>query len=182
MAGPLSRTSRRAAWIVVALVAVLAGVAVGLLRHGGTNAPRDAATLLAVSLPDLDGRQQPLSQWKGQVLVVNFWATWCAPCREEMPHFIKAQADHGSKGLQFVGIAVDDAAKVKQFAQEIGLNYPALIGGYGAMELSKTLGNSVMALPYTIVVDRQGQVVMNHLGPVKPEQLERVLDRTLPAS
>jgi thiol-disulfide isomerase/thioredoxin len=173
---------RRAWWIVFALVAALAGVAAGLLLTGGTGAPRDASTLLAVSLPDVDGRQQPLSQWKGKVVVVNFWATWCAPCREEMPLFIKAQSQHGDRGLQFVGIAVDDAAKVKQFAQEIGLNYPALIGGYGAMELSKSLGNSVMALPYTIVVGRNGEVVTSHLGPVKPSQLDRLIRETLPPS
>jgi thiol-disulfide isomerase/thioredoxin len=182
MTGPSSRMPRRAWWIVVALVAALAGIAVGLVRNASTSAPRDASTLLAVSLPDVDGQQQALSQWKGKVLVVNFWATWCAPCREEMPLFIKAQSEHGAKGLQFVGIAVDDAAKVRQFAEEIGLNYPALIGGYGAMELSKTLGNSVMALPYTIIVDAQGQVVTSHLGPVKPEQLDRLIGKTLPAS
>jgi thiol-disulfide isomerase/thioredoxin len=92
------------------------------------------------------------------VLVVNFWATWCAPCREEMPEFIRAQGEWGGRGLQFVGIAVDQADKVRQFAGEIGLNYPALIGGYGAMELSKSLGNQLMALPFTVIIGRDGTV------------------------
>ena len=89
--------------------------------------------------------------------------------------FVRAQAAHGAKGLQFVGIAVDDVPKVRQFANEIGLNYPALIGGYGAMELSKTLGNSVMALPFTIVIGPKGNVVLTQLGPVREAQLERLV-------
>ena len=89
--------------------------------------------------------------------------------------FVRAQTAHGAKGLQFVGIAVDDADKVRRFAKEIGLNYPALIGGYGAMELSKTLGNSVMALPFTIVIGPQGNVVLTQLGPVREAQLERLV-------
>ena len=167
-------------WLVVAAAVVAlafgAWVARALLDSGGN---RDAGTLLAVALPDLEGRQQQLGQWKGKLLVVNFWATWCAPCREEMPMFVEAQKAYGDKGLQFVGVAVDEAAKVRQFAEQIGLNYPALIGGYGAMELSRTLGNSLMALPFTVVVGRDGQVMMTHLGPIKREQLDRVLEAGL---
>lgn len=112
---------------------------------------------------------------KSGVVLVDFWATWCAPCREEMPMFVKVQAEHGPRGLQFVGVAVDEPAKVRQFASEIGLNYPALIGGYGAMELSKTLGNTVMALPFTVAVDRSGAIVLNHLGPMKQAQVDRLI-------
>ena len=75
-----------------------------------------------------------------------------------MPEFVRAQAELGGKGLQFVGIAVDQADKVRQFAQDIGINYPLLIGGYGAMELSKSLGNKLMALPFTVIVNRVGVV------------------------
>lgn len=141
--------------------------------------PVDSAALLALSLPDAAGKVQPLGQWRGKVLVVNFWATWCAPCRDEMPEFIREQARYGAQGLQFVGIAVDDADKVERFATELGLNYPALIGGYGAIELSKTLGNSLAALPFTIVIDRQGNVFLTQLGPLKPEQLQSIIDKLL---
>jgi thiol-disulfide isomerase/thioredoxin len=164
-------------WIaaVAALVALGLGAATAWWLRDGADAPRrDASALFAITLPDADGTPQALGQWRGKVLVVNFWATWCAPCREEMPLFIEAQKRHGANGLQFVGIAVDDAAKVRQFATEIGLNYPTLVGGYGAMELSKTLGNQIMALPYTIVVDRSGTVALTQLGPVKPAQLEAI--------
>lgn len=164
--------------LVLALAALVAlGLGVYAFRLLPEPAPgsRDSGTLMAVSLPDVDGNQQSLSQWRGRLLVVNFWATWCAPCKEEMPMFVRAQRAHAPKGLQFVGIAVDDAAKVRQFAEEIGLNYPALIGGYGAMELSKSLGNTIMALPFTIVVDPKGNVVLTQLGPVREAQIEKLV-------
>ena len=170
--------SPRPRWVVYtlsALIALALGIYAFRLLPDPAPGSRDSGPLLAVSLPDADGHPQSLSQWRGRLLVVNFWATWCAPCREEMPMFVQAQAAHGAKGLQFVGIAVDDAVKVRQFAKEIGLNYPALIGGYGAMEMSKTLGNSVMALPFTIVIGPKGDVVLTQLGPVRAAQLERLV-------
>ncbi|MGE5088668.1 MAG: TlpA disulfide reductase family protein [Candidatus Levyibacteriota bacterium] len=160
-----------------ALAALAAGVAV--FRSTDTADRRDGAALLAVELPDLDGRTQALSQWRGKVMVVNFWATWCAPCREEMPQFVAVQTARGTKDVQFVGIAVDQAEKVREFAKQIGLNYPALIGGFGAIELSKSLGNSLSALPFTVVLDRRGRVAERHLGPVARAQLDRLLDRLL---
>ena len=126
-------------------------------------------------LPDADGHEQALAQWRGKVLVINFWATWCAPCREEMPQFVATQARDGAKGVQFVGIAVDDVDKVRVFAREIGLNYPTLIGGYGAIELSRTLGNDLAALPFTIVLDREGRVVHTQLGPLRAAKLDGLL-------
>lgn len=93
--------------------------------------------------------------------------------------FVRLQREHGPKGLQFVGIAVDDVAKVRQFAQEIDLNYPALIGGYGAMELSKSLGNSIMALPFTLIVDREGRIAHTQLGPLKEEHLAKIIAQLL---
>lgn len=160
---------------VAGAIALALGAYVGLQR----DAPADASALLALSLPDASGNEQSIGQWRGKVLVVNFWATWCAPCREEMPEFVKAQTEFGSKGLQFVGIAVDDADKVERFSKELGLNYPTLIGGYGAVELSKTLGNRLAALPFSIIVDRQGQVVHTQLGPLKPDQLRAIVTKIL---
>ncbi len=164
--------------LIVGTAAVLALAAgIGLALFDRT--PADTTALLALSLPDPAGQPQSLAQWRGKVLVVNFWATWCAPCREEMPDLVLAQDEYGAKGLQIVGIAVDNVDKVQQFAKEIKLNYPALIGGYGAMDLSKDLGNSLVALPFTLILDRQGKVAYTHLGPVKPDKFRDVITKLL---
>ncbi len=163
--------------VPAAVCAVALGLGIGVAiwdRH-----PSDAAALLALSLPDLEGRPQRLTQWRGKVLVVNFWATWCEPCREEMPQFVQAQRELGPKGLQFVGIAVDQRDKVAQFAKELDLNYPALIGGYDAVELSKPLGNRFAALPFTIILDRDGNVAHAQLGPLKKGQLGSIVANLL---
>lgn len=173
--GNSPRLGRRAFVLGAAAAGVLALAGGIAFRLVGREETRDGEAVLGLSLPDLDGRTQPLAQWRGKVLIVNFWATWCAPCREEMPEFVAAQARDGAKGVQFVGIAVDDVDKVRAFAREIGLNYPALIGGYGAIELSKTLGNDLSALPFTVVLDRAGRVAHTQLGPLKPAKLDRLL-------
>jgi thiol-disulfide isomerase/thioredoxin len=169
-------------WLIVAIAGLLA-LAAGAYMARTTTTPslvgKDATSLLGVSLPDLEGREQRLDQWRGKVLVVNFWATWCAPCREEMPQFIKAQSEFGAKGLQFVGIAVDQADKAQEFAKEINLNYPTLVGGMGAMELTSTLGNNLMALPFTVVVGRDGRIVHTQLGPLKPAQFESIVGKLI---
>ena len=188
-AGPLVSKQRPGGPPRRSLLIIVAGAALALALGAGTalqrsdkGAARDGSAILGVVLPDMQGRDQALAQWRGKILVVNFWATWCAPCREEMPQFVAAQARDAAKGVQFVGIAVDDAAKVRAFASEIALNYPALIGGYGAVELSKALGNDLSGLPFTLVLDRQGRVAHTQLGPVKAPQLDAWLAKLLAAS
>ena len=169
-------------WSLIAAVAIGALLA-GIFFAGGfrTGAPAAAAAagLLGTTLPDMDGREQRVDQWKGKVLIVNFWATWCEPCREEMPQFVKMQRELGGRGVQFVGIAVDQPDKIRKFAAELGLNYPSLVGGYGALELSKTLGNKIMALPFTVILDRDGEIAHAQLGVWKSGKLEAIIDQLL---
>jgi thiol-disulfide isomerase/thioredoxin len=169
-------------WLAIAsagVIALGAGAYIARATLDPSSMSKPATALLGVALPDMEGREQRIDQWRGKVLVVNFWATWCAPCREEMREFIRTQAANGPKGLQFVGIAVDQVDKVQQFAKEIGLNYPALIGGYGALELSKSLGNDLMALPFTVVVGRDGTVAHTQLGPIKQAKLDSIVAKLL---
>lgn len=130
---------------------------------------------MALQLPDLTGRVQAMGQWHGKVVVVNFWATWCAPCREEIPSFVALQEKYGTRGLQFVGIAIDQRDKVKAFAQEFRMNYAVLLGGLDTVDLTRQAGNRIGALPFTLVLDRNGHIVSRELGKVKEAQLEKLL-------
>jgi peroxiredoxin len=165
--------------LVVPAIAGVLALALGIGVAVWDRTAPDASALLALSLPDTHGTAQPLAQWRGKVLVVNFWATWCAPCREEMPEFVRAQRELGPQGVQFVGIAVDQPDKVAQFAKDLDLNYPALIGGSNAVDLSKPLGNRLLALPFTVILDRDGHVAHTQLGPLKPDQLRSILAKLL---
>ncbi|MDQ2963832.1 MAG: TlpA family protein disulfide reductase [Pseudomonadota bacterium] len=171
-------TTRRRKLLVLASAGAMAlGLGIGVAVWDRN--PANPTALLALSLPDTQGTPQSLRQWSGKVLVVNFWATWCEPCREEMPEFVRAQRELGPQGLQFVGIAIDQRDKVVQFAKELDLNYPALIGGYDAMDLSKPLGNRLAALPFTVILDRNGQVAHTQLGPLKPAKLRSIVANLL---
>lgn len=130
---------------------------------------------MATQFIDMEGRPQLLSQWRGRVLVVNFWATWCAPCREEIPGFVRLQEKYRDRGLQFVGIAIDQRDKVQAFAREFGMNYPVLLGGIDSVEMSRQAGNRVGALPFTVILDRNGQIVGRELGGLKESRLDEMI-------
>ena len=138
-----------------------------------------AKAILEASLPDLKGDDQAVSQWLGKVMVVNFWATWCTPCREEIPEFVEAQSKYGDQGLIFVGIAIDQPEKVKMFSQEFGINYPVLIGSFNTWSLLEAAGNRMSALPYTVVLNRSGEIVDTYLGRVNLKKLEKLIEPLL---
>ena len=165
-------------WLVagVAALALTTGLGVATwLRQPGPAQPGAAETLLTTPLPDLQNRPQILAQHQGKILIVNFWATWCPPCREEIPVFIDAQAKFGTKGLQFVGVALDDARQVGEFAREFGINYPVLIGGISESEALRKLGNPGGGLPYTLIYDRDGKLREKIIGGLDQARLERLI-------
>jgi thiol-disulfide isomerase/thioredoxin len=176
----MNKAARLSVIAVVAAAALAVGVSIRLGQRDGAGsavaAASVAAGLMAARLPDIEGRPQALEQWRGKVLVVNFWATWCAPCREEIPAFIRAQERWGTKGLQIVGIAIDEKDKVRPYAAELRINYPILIGGLDGIELARQAGNRLGGLPFTVVFDRQGQVVHSQLGGVNEQKLNAVLE------
>jgi len=163
----------KAALIVAVALAAAAG---GFLayRHASLDSTAQQAVvdrLASLSLPDPLGKPQTLSQWKGKVIVLNFWATWCAPCRDEVPSLVRIQHKYASNGVQIVGIALDSAAKVSQFSKEYSVNYPLLIGGIELIALTQPLGNRASGLPFTIILDRSGKIAKTHLGVVPEDKL-----------
>jgi thiol-disulfide isomerase/thioredoxin len=127
------------------------------------------------TLPNLDGEERHRYEWDDKVLVLNFWAPWCPPCREETPGFVELQEKYRDQDVSFVGIAIDDKDAVQTFVDTYGVDYPILLGDLHSIEYSKELGNRLGALPYTVVADRDGNILERFNGGVKKRDLENVL-------
>ena len=128
------------------------------------------------SLADTQGISRSVAEWDGKLLIINFWATWCPPCLEEIPAFVRLQKEYGAQGVQFLGVALDSAENVRRFITENAVNYPSLHGQRDAIELGKRYGNSVGALPYTVVVSRDGSVLASHHGLFDESALRQLID------
>jgi thiol-disulfide isomerase/thioredoxin len=155
--------------LIYSLIAVAAMLA-GFITYRWTSVP-SAVVMPEPTLVDLDGGSHGLAEWRGKVLVLNFWATWCPPCREEMPEFDALQKELGNKGLQFVGIAIDDPAVVRSFLAKHPVSYPVLVGNANVPDWADNLGNELSALPFSVVFDREGHKVYAHTGLFRREQL-----------
>lgn len=145
------------------------------VAHLGAPEAVRVAAVWDATLPDLEHTPQALSQWLGNVVVLNFWAPWCPSCRRTIPDFMRMQDSLGAQGLQFVGIALDDADKVIAYSRDTGINYPILLGGASATMLSRAAGNHHGGLPYTVVFDRQGNAVATLTGGVSEAQLAELV-------
>lgn len=131
------------------------------------------------SLLDVDGAQRQISEWQGKTLVINFWATWCAPCRAEIPAFVELQQQYQNEGLQFIGIALQEAEDIIDFLKEFNVNYPSLVGSGDVMEVAKNLGNDIGALPYTVFIDRNGVISFTHRGALLKSDAEKIIQTLL---
>ncbi|HEY7985524.1 MAG TPA: redoxin family protein [Methylophilaceae bacterium] len=167
----MSKTTR----VLIPIVLILCLVAFFLFRFSAANAPATTQALFAASFPDAQNKPQSLAQWRGKVMVVNFWASWCPPCREEMPGLDALQTKYLSNGVQFVGISAEDVNKLNQFSKEVKVSYPLLAGDFDAMSLAQYLGNDKSILPYTVVIDKAGKIVKIWFGIVDDSELEKTI-------
>ncbi|MHB1676319.1 MAG: TlpA family protein disulfide reductase [Sulfuriferula sp.] len=161
------------------LIAFIIVLSLGYSGYQFFQAPRpktlSSDAIFHAQLPDLAGVRQPLEQWRGKVLVINFWASWCPPCQREIPGFIQLQHQYGAQGLQFIGIAIDDKAAVQAYANKTGFNYPVLVSDLEGVALARASGNYAGGLPYTLVIDRQGQVVAAGSGEMSKQELSNLI-------
>lgn len=135
----------------------------------------DKNVLMNANFTDLNGQQQALKQWQGKIIVLNFWATWCPPCREEMPELSAMQDQYKKQNIVIIGLSTDDLNKTKDFIKTAPVNYPILSGDMEAMSLAETLGNNRGILPYTLIIDAQGKVVEHFFGRVNQQLLEKTI-------
>ena len=134
-----------------------------------------AAMLPDFVLSDLNGTPRPISDWSGQPLLLNFWATWCAPCRREMPLLQKLHEESGNSGLQVIGIAIDRVPDVNAFTTETGVTYPILVGQEDAIELTEVFGLDVLGLPLSVITGEDGQILKIQLGELHADDLKLII-------
>ena len=164
---------------IVVIVAARRENARPTLRSTSTTHEQAVAQFFAGNLPDVDGQTRPFSAWQGQTLVINFWATWCPPCRDEMPAFSRLHQLYAAQGVQFVGIALDAADRVRAYARQYPVSYPLLIGGSTGVDLARLFGNDRLGLPYTVLITRQREARVLRAGPLSENELNLILQETL---
>lgn len=164
---------------IAMLLIAIAGAGYLLQVYLQPAAPPAAGTLaeskLDFTLADLQGNPRRLSEWRGQALLVNFWATWCAPCRREIPLLKQTQAMQAENRLQIIGVAVDFREQVEVYAKEAEFNYPILIGQEDAMAAAEASGIEFVGMPFTLVVAADGSMIKAHIGEIREEHIEQIV-------
>ena len=151
-----------------------------LNKPSNEYAKLSTASFFAATLPNENGVGQVLSQYKGKIIVLNFWATWCPPCREEMPELSQLHSENQSKNVVVLGVAIDEIGLVKEFTHETPVSYPLFVAEDAGMALYNDLGNDKGVLPYTVIIDTNGKVVKTYFGRISKALLEATLKPLLP--
>jgi len=177
----MPRRLKFALWVVIiGLGAAILGFSVArFLNVRSVEAPTAATDF---SLRDLAGKTHGLGDWRGKVVLLNFWATWCPPCREEIPLFIELQRRYAQQGLQIVGISIDNPEAVARYWQEMKINYPLLIADETTYELMAAYGNRQGGLPYSVLIAADGRIAGVKIGAYHRAELEAALKPHLLAS
>ena len=159
--------------VVIAAGIFIAGLLLATSRRRGPSTtaqqsqPRPAPDF---SLPDLSGQKLSLSSYRGKVVLLDFWATWCVPCREETPHFVELQQKYAGRGLQIIGVSMDDSPDpVRPFVQQFHVNYPIVMG---TAKTGEQYGG-VLGLPIAILIDREGHIISKHIGATSAAVFEK---------
>lgn len=129
----------------------------------------------AFQLTDLEGKLRNINEWDGKVILLNFWATWCPPCRQEIPAFIELQEKYGSSGFQIIGVAIDQPNLVEEYSDSMGVNYPLLVGNDDAIEVGTEYGNRLGLLPYSVIINHVGMIRFIKKGEVTMEEVEEMI-------
>jgi len=140
------------------------------------QAPEETVQRPDFTLPDLAGERRRITEWDGDIVVINFWATWCAPCREEIPLFTELQTAFDDQGVQFLGVAIDDPEPIRGFIDQVDMGYPTLYGMEAALDVAAAYGNDRGTLPYTVIIDRDGRIHERFSGQLHEPDLRPILE------
>lgn len=163
-----------------ALILVVIATATGFFAYRWMEQRNVPAPELAFT--DLQGKAHALSEFRGKLTLVNFWASWCAPCLHEMPLLVRAQAEYGARGLQIVGPALDAPPAVRDTVKQFDIGYPVFVGDDEVMKAMEALGNDLGALPYSVVIAPDGKILERIYGGFSEEKLRELLEAHLPKS
>ena len=125
---------------------------------------------------DLNGKLRNIKEWDGKLILLNFWATWCPPCKKEIPAFIELQQTYSDQGFQIIGLAIDDEEAVIEYAEKIGMNYPTLVVQDGGVGLAKHFGNGAGVLPYTVIIKPDGEISTTIRGELSMIRAKEILE------
>ena len=173
----------RAGITLVAIAAMLAGFYLSAQYYSEPLAvaqPSSTGDMIGIQRPEFylgsnSGEFVTPGDYSGKTVLFNFWATWCAPCRREMPMLMDLQREYGPQGLQVVGIALDDVQSARDFVNNYGITYPILLGAADVMDTSAAYGNLEGVLPYSVLVDRNGIIRWQYGGKIRPNEISRLL-------
>ena len=170
----------RRQWIMIggiSLLALLAGVfSSQWISQTGLASDPSIKAFFANPWQTPDGKSANSENWRQKVLVVNFWASWCPPCVEEMPALDKIAQEYASKNVLIVGIGIDSPSNIRQFLEMTPVSYPIVIGGLEGSNLSKQMGNTQGALPYTVIINQKGKAIYTKLGKISEEELRKAVN------
>jgi len=173
----------RRQWIMISgigLLALLAGIfSSQWISQTGIASDPSVKAFFANSWQSPDGKTVNSENWQQKVLIVNFWASWCPPCVEEMPTLDKISQEYASKNVLIVGIGIDSPSNIREFLEKTPVSYPIVIGGLEGSNLSKQMGNTQGALPYTVIINSKGKSIYTKLGKISEEELRKAINSAI---
>lgn len=164
--------------ILIAVLFAGLGASLGAKKFEPAPATDNAVQqLLGLTLNDANAKPQSIKQWQGKFLVVNFWATWCKPCVEEMPELVQLQKDLASDNVQLLGLGIDTPSNIAEFTKKYQISYPVFAAGMEGTSLSQAMGNKAGGLPFTALISPEGKVLKAYSGRLKMPELRADIQR-----